>query len=404
MRLTRPVLAWCLYDLANTIFAMNMTSYHFPVWVVSDLGGKELWYSLAFGSSMLVSALLMPCLGAAADRGWGRVRPMALCTVVCVVLTGVLSWIPSLPLALTLFALANFFYQLAGLFYNALLPGIAPSGALGKVSGAGVALGYIGTLIGIVATAPFADRWGRQATFLPTALLFLLAALPSFFWIKEKGAASAPASAKPVLSLSKDSARTAEPVRTVLAPLLPSAFLGLCVVGVAILFMSVYAKQAIGLTDAELQTLLLGATAVTILASFGWGWLTDRFGGFRVLGWVWWFWVLAFGLASLSFDKRLFIVVACLSGAAMGGTWVSSRVMLIERVGPDRVGEAFGLFGLISRISAVVGPVAWGAILWVAEPLGPVRYRLATLFLFLCALASGWMYRRLPPGSSDRMA
>ena len=140
----RAAVSWCLYDLANTIFAINMTSYHFPVWVITDRGGLELHYSLAFGISMLASALLMPWLGRRSDRLGGKVRGMVVWTLGCVLLTGSLTWIPSLGPALVVFAFANFCYQMAGVFYNALLPAVAPDGSVGRVSGYGVALGYVG--------------------------------------------------------------------------------------------------------------------------------------------------------------------------------------------------------------------------------------------------------------------
>lgn len=391
----RAVLSWCLYDLANTIFAMNMTSYHFPVWVVSDRGGQELQYSAAFGLSMLASALLMPRLGAEADRSGGRVRAMFFWTLGCIALTGSLTWIPSLTAALVVFALANFCYQLAGVFYNALLPSVSAGGSMGRISGYGVALGYVGTLIGILATAPVAARWGRQATFLPTALLFLFLALPSFFLVREEPAARAPAG----------SARTEREVsvRAVLRPLLPSALLGLGALGTVILFMSVYAKQAIGLSDAALQRLLVSATGVTIVASFVWGRITDRLGGFRTLRWVWAVWVAVFGLATFSLNERLFLLIGCLCGTAVGGTWVASRVLLVEWVGAERVGEAFGLFGLVSRISAVVAPMLWAALIWLCKPLGPVRYQVGMGSLLLCIVLGGWMFSRLRPPAAQRI-
>ena len=362
-----------------------MTSYHFPVWVISDRGGLELHYSLAFGISMLASALWMPWLGRRADRLGGKVRGMVVWTLGCVFLTGSLSWVPSLGPALVVFAFANFCYQVAGVFYNALLPAVAPEGSVGRVSGYGVALGYVGTLIAILATAPIAARWGRQATFFPTGLLFLLLALPSFLWVEEP----------PVQPEQAVHPSGTASVHMLLRPLVPSAFLGLSVVGTAILFMSVYAKQAIGMDDKALQWFLIVATVVTIIGSFAWGKITDRLGGYRALGWVWALWVLVFALASCSFDPKFFVVVGSLSGVALGGTWVASRVLLVEMVGPERVGEAFGLFGLISRLSAVAGPVAWAFLLWLATPLGQQRYRLAMLSLVAVSFLSWWMYRRL---------
>lgn len=383
MILSRSVLSWCLYDLANTIFAMNMTSYHFPVWLMSERGCPELWYSLAFGGSMLVSALLMPRLGQDSDRTGRKVSLMAFWTLNCVALTGALSFIGSLPLVLMVFAMANFCYQMAGVLYNALLPTVAPSEQMGRVSGWGVSLGYVGTLIGILATAPIAASMGRQATFLPTALLFLALAMPSFFWVKEDTRGwRKPADAN---------------LKEILRPLLPCGMLGLAAVGTAILFMSVYAKKAIGLSDRELHNFLTVSTVVTIAGSVAWGRMADRVGGYRSLWWVWAAWALAFGLAAVSFHPVFFYLVGGFSGIALGGTWVTSRVLLVELVGPDRIGETFGLFGLVSRGAAVAGPILWGILVWVGTPLGLSRYRLGMVMLLAFTLIGWRLYHRLPP-------
>lgn len=377
------MLAWCLYDLANTIFAMNMTSYHFPVWVVVDQRGGELIYSLVFALSMLASAVLMPRLGRHSDRHGGRIVSLAGWTLGCVFFTGLIGGVGSLFPALALFAAANFCYQLAGIFYNALLPAVSSASNVGRISGYGVALGYVGTLIGILAVAPWVAKGGHQAAFLPTALLFLVLSIPSFFWVKEP----AP---RVVSSFQKR-----EEVKNLLKPLLLPACLGLSVLGAAVLFMSVYAKQAIGLSDAELQNLLITATAVTVVGTFFWGHLTDRWGGYRSLGCVWVVWVAAFGLASVGFDPRLFWVVACLAGVAMGGTWVSSRVLLIKWAGPASVGEALGLFGLVSRIASVTGPLLWGGIVWSCAGLGREKYRVVVIVLLILTLCGAWSYQRL---------
>jgi MFS transporter, UMF1 family len=381
--MTRSVLSWCLYDLANTIFAMNMTSYHFPVWVVADRGGTELSYSVSFGFSMVASAFLMPWLGRRSDRLGGRRRWLILWTLSSVVLTGAIGFVPSLMGALVLFAGANFCYQLAGVFYNALLPDVAAGGqAVGRISGYGVALGYVGTLIGIIATAPFLAHGGRQATFLPTALLFGCLSVPAFLWVRE---------AKRTGEVKKE----ADSVSRALRPLLAPACWGLSVVGVAVLFMAVYAKQAVGLRDDQLQKLLIGATGVTIVSTFLWGRLTERWGGFRALDAVWAVWAAVFGLACLGFQPWLFAVVATLAGTALGGTWVTSRVLLLEWVGADRLGEAFGLFGLLSRLCAVAGPVIWAGLLQGMIPLGRERYRAGMVILWLCTLIGWRLYHRI---------
>lgn len=383
MILNRSILSWCLYDLANTIFAMNMTSYHFPVWLVTERGCPELYYSLAFGGSLLASAALMPRMGRGSDRAGRRMPRLFFWTLGCVAFTAALGFLRPLPLVLLVFALANFCYQLAGVFYNALLPTVSPSAHVGRVSGYGVSLGYVGTLIGIFATARIATDLGRQATFLPTALLFLALAVPSFLWVQEgrRGSGAPPPD---------------ERLRQLLRPFFPCAFLGLAAVGTAILFMSVYAKNAVGLTDRQLHDFLIFSTLVTVASSAAWGRMADRLGAYRSLWWAWACWALVFWLAAFWIRPGLFVLVGMLAGVALGGTWVSSRVLLAELAGAARAGEAFGLFGLVSRVAGVVGPVIWSSLVWVMAPLGPPRYRLAMVVLVGFILLGWFLYHRLP--------
>lgn len=399
--MTRATLSWCLYDLANTIFAIHMTSYHFPVWLTTERGMGEFPFALAFGGSTLAAALLMPRFGRRADqRRQGRVAGLVFWTVACVAATGLLSFVQSATIALGIFCAANFSYQLAGIFYNALLPAVAPARSMGRISGWGVALGYVGTLIGITAVAPVVARWGRQAAFLATAILFFTLALPSFF-IREEARSGGP---EP--PLVPEGTRREEDSALRVGRFLRASFWGLCAVSAVLLFMSVYAKKAIGMSDEELHWFLIVSTLFAIGGSMGWGRLTDRWGGYASLGWVWTLWAGTLGLALLSFQRWNFWLVGALAGIALGGTWVSSRVLLVEWMGEARVGEAFGRFGLVSRVAGLVGPAVWGAALWAAAPLGMWRYRLAVFSLLLFVLVGCFLYRRLrltAGAHSDRM-
>ena len=272
---------------------------------------------------MLGSAILMPGLGRRSDTSRRRKPALIGWTLVCVAFTAALSGISSLTLAL-----------------------------------------------GIFATAPVMALWGRQATFLPTAILFLILSLPCFLWVQETPSDSSS-------HVRGESAALPDAIR----PFLFAAFWSLNAVSTVILFMSIYAKQAIGFSEEALHWFLVVSTSAAILGAFLWGWVTDRMGGVRTLGWVWAVWTLVFGLAAVSFNRTLFWILGCLAGVALGGTWVAARVLLVELVGPTRVGEAFGLFGLVSRLSAIGGPILWGLILWAARPWGVQRYRLGMLSL-----------------------
>ena len=98
---------------------------------------------------------------------------------------------------LDLFVLANYCFQGGLVFYNALLPQISTPGTMGKISGYGVALGYMGAIVGMVLVMPFNEGSvfgleipfipgnGRGATFVPTGLLFLVCSVPTFLFLRK---------------------------------------------------------------------------------------------------------------------------------------------------------------------------------------------------------------------------
>ncbi len=143
---TGTVLAWCLYELGATGFAMNMLSLHFPLDVATRAARGNEKFSVAFGLSMAAVAVAAPFLGSLADvRGKRRLLlPFVLAGVLGTALVAA-----PVPVAVTLlvFALANVAFQCAYVFYNAMLPDVARPEAQGRVSGYGVAAGYAGSLL-----------------------------------------------------------------------------------------------------------------------------------------------------------------------------------------------------------------------------------------------------------------
>ncbi|MEB3328960.1 MAG: MFS transporter [Candidatus Sericytochromatia bacterium] len=189
--------AWALYDFATTAFYMNFMSTYFALWVVKDQQGTDLAYGWAKSGSMLVVALLSPALGAWSDR-LGRTRPFLLAFTGLFLAGGLaLGQVSGLAAGLVIFGLANVGLQLASVFYNAMLPAVAPPDRLGRVSGYGRAVGYVGSLAAVLVGMAFATgqlfghpvpglgAGGNQAVFVPTALLAAAAALP-LLWLRER--------------------------------------------------------------------------------------------------------------------------------------------------------------------------------------------------------------------------
>ncbi|MGB3241431.1 MAG: MFS transporter, partial [Candidatus Omnitrophota bacterium] len=84
-------------------------------------------------------------------------------------------------------------------------------------------------------------------------------------------------------------------------------------------------------------------------------------------------------------------LVGALAGTSLGATWVVLRALVIKLVPEERIGEAFGIFNLVSYLSGVVGPVFWGLILLYLSRLGEWGYRLTFLSLILF-IAIGFIF------------
>jgi MFS transporter, UMF1 family len=139
-------------------------------------------YSIVLLSSMAaLAAIFAPILGALSDR-LGKKMPFLIVLVIAVtIFTIAIGIAPNLLLGLLAFLFANLFYQLADVFYNALLPTVSLNNKIGFISGLGKSVGYLGPIFGILLVGPLAIYYGRQAVFIPTAILFLLFALPGLF-------------------------------------------------------------------------------------------------------------------------------------------------------------------------------------------------------------------------------
>ena len=391
-------LAWASFDLANTIFSMNILSLYFPLWVIRDKGGSDLAYGAVVSLSLLASGLAMPFLGALSDHLQRRIGFLIPVTLLCIVSTASLAFTTSLRTALLLFGGAHMMYQLGLVFYDAMLPDVSQIQRLGRTSGLGISLGYVGTLVGLLLIRPFVLREGHHAAFLPTALFFLLFSLPCFLLVKDTPTIHVTPFSPFREGLHRiregiDHVKKHPPLRGLLWVYF-FAFLGIQPV---VYFMSVYAQQVIGLDDQQIFTFYFIATSFTIVGSYLWGILTDTLGPKRTLALSLWGWMIGLGLALASFNRTLFFCVGPLVGIAMGGSWVSLRILAIVLSPKEHLGQILGFMGFFGRLASVLGPLFWGGTIWIFKAYHPANYRIAVgeLILFL-SLGLTCLIRKIP--------
>jgi UMF1 family MFS transporter len=181
-----------------------------------------------------------------------------------------------------------------------------------------------------------------------------------------------------------------------------------------IIVMAVLAVRAMGLSETQYYLLGLAVTVVTIIASFGWGLLVDRIGPKRTLMIVLGSWAVglvigaaAVGMPGTTVGVALLVVGGMILGSGLGGVWVSDRVFLIRLAPAEKIGEFFGLYGLVGKASQVVGQLAYGVVIYLfLDTLGNGAYQLALLSLLVTMVVGLWLIRTVSDhwGESDAAA
>jgi UMF1 family MFS transporter len=440
--------SWALYDFANTIFSMNVATLYFSVWIIADLHASNTVYALGNGISSLLVVVSVPLLGAISDarrrrKPWvvgftilscmacaaiGIFGQTTLPLVGSEVLGGNVApagWTPDLASfgwVIAAFILANYAYQAAQPFYNAMMPELVPPEEQGRLSGIGTAVGYIGTIVGLIlifpffsgavplvgalpagvlhslrAIVPYTEHAGRVSTFVPTALLFLLFSLPLFFFCRDHSPRNQPIRWRQAFQDVAETLRDATKYPGVMRFILGS-FLYQDAIGTIVSFMAVYAVKAMGFKSGTETTLFLVLTIPAIFGSYFAGRLVDRFGSKRTLVYTIVAWIVLLFAMIAAPSSNAFWAVGLLIGLIFGGVPTAERPLLISLVPADEVGRFFSLMLLSSRAAAVAGPFVWAATVDVLEPSQGTgfAYRSAVITVAVMFAASLFLLRGVP--------
>ena len=403
--------AWALYDFANTVYSYAIVSFAMGLWVVDRLGPADgqFWFGIANAASVGLNALVSPVLGAISDRGGRRLPYLLFFTAQCVVATAAIGLIPEGASGLTiigllLFTIANFSYQAALIYYDATLPVVSKPSTRGRVSGIGVAVGYIGT-IAIALLILVTDSGTKPLTFFMAAALFAIFAAPIFLIVREPAGSSYRFRVGDAVASWSQLRTTVEHARQVpgLLRFLVGRFFYTDPVNTVIVVMAVFATDAIGLTKAQANLVLLGLTIAAVLASFGWGVLVERIGPKRTLMYVLGSWCVGLVIAGSVLALPTFLLAGILLGSGLGGVWTSDRVFMLRLSPPDRVGEFFGLYGLAGKFSAVTGPILYGSIVstLLNSGWGKGAYQVGILSFLILMVIGILFLRGVPDRTSE---
>lgn len=371
----RVVAAWVLYDLANTIFSMGVVSIYFSQWLRAEVGEArvDLTLGIITSVSMGIIFVVSPLIGAMTDRARRRMPFLVVSTIICVVFTLMLARAGYWGTVIA-FVVANAAYQAGLQFYDALLPDVTTDENRGRIGGLGVGLGYLGSYIAVgigikLGTSDFA------LLFTIIAITFLALAIPCFLYVRERGNPNAGnvfdpkfvvASTKRTLLALREGHRFPGLVRFLVGRVFYTD-----AINTVISFMTPVALNLFvlaGRTETEASQakdlVMMSAISCAIVGGIVWGRIVDRLGPKRTLNIVLYMWmgtlVLASAMGWFGLPPATLWIVAAFAGIGMGGVWSADRPLMLRLTPPDRIGEFYGLYGMVGRFSAIVGPIIWG--------------------------------------------
>lgn len=400
---TRELVAWAFYDFANSGYTTVVQTTIFSTYFVSVVAGQAagiapgmstLLWSLAVGVANFIVMLTAPLVGAVADVRACKKRFLLLSSIGCIVTTALLALVGpgDYKLGMALVTLSVIMFAYGENLIAAFLPELVPEEKMGRLSGYGWGLGYFGGLLTLLLCLGYIQwQTGRgvgeseavPGTLLITAGIFVLTAAPTFLWLRERAVPSPDKSGQSAWRASffrlRQTFLEARRFRDL------AWFLGALAVyqsGVSsvIVLAAIYAQQVMGF---DTQSLIMLVMVINVTAAVGallCGQLQDRIGSVPTLAMTLVVWIAAL-LAAYFVEQRSGMWLAGnMIGLAMGASQSVGRALVSKFSPPACAGEFLGLWGLVNRLSVIIGPMCYGLINFWSD--GDHRLSLLSTVLF----------------------
>jgi MFS transporter, UMF1 family len=385
----RQLWSWISFDVANQSFTLIINTLLFSIFfskvVVRDDAIDDRIWALTYGGSMLLTALLSPLAGAAADERALKKRFLIGSGLMCGILTCGLGFIQpgQLWLAVLLYVPANFAFSIGENFLASFLPSLARQDQMGRVSGFSWACAYTAALLLLILTAgamvllklKSADDW--RPFFVFAGLWVLVFTIPTIRWLGEP---PVPRSAHPGRNLLtagfsrlRESVRDTARYRDLALLLAASLFYGTGM-SVVVFFASKLAVEY-GFQQVDLVVFVAVITVSGIIGTIIPTLYQDRLGHRRsvliflviwlvtALGFAWYahlYEIHARSGAAGMYPTWPLWLIGNLLGFGLGSLGSANRAFVSYLAPPNREAETFGIWGLIWKLSAITTfPFAW---------------------------------------------
>jgi UMF1 family MFS transporter len=418
---------WYLYDFGNSAYAavvlLAVYSIYFQGEVVGGAEGSRLW-GISLGIAMLVVFLTMPILGAIADFSGAKKRILAFYTAITCIFTAALFFVQKgdIVAGMVLFILAEIGYRSGQVFYNGLLPEIAAPHEIGRVSGNGWAIGSVGGILCLLIVLPIIVLVGGTFTvrlsLAITGVFFAVSAAPLFLLVRERAPRRALPPGENYVTLGFGRlARTVRKMRHYreFAKFLLAFIVFNIGIIIALDYAGIIGSVLYGFNQTQLILMMILVQVTSVAGAFLMGLVTDRSGSKNAL----FLSIAAMAVAALGIyltnSSASFYVLAAIAGFALTGVQSVSRTMVGQLSPAGKSGEFYGLFAAANQVSAFIGPVLFGGLVFrlsqhyqslgemetFADQLG---HRTAVLVIVVFLIAGATMLWRVNEQAGRRAA
>ena len=387
------IFSWVIYDIGNTLFNAGVTGLFFPLWIITKLNGTDATVGYTLSLALLISLIISPIVGTISDQTRNRKIFLGIFTVICGLSTTFIGN-DSLIDSLCYYGVSVTCLHVGDIFYNSMLKDVSNKNNIGIIGGIGAGIGYIGAIIAILIGLLIIEDQGYPIGFTIIGLLIIFFGIPILIFLKEK-----PQQIQNRYLKSSDSliirfinqiSHTLDDIKDFpgLRQFLIARFWYSWALYTASTFTSLYILETIGMSEREIQYLILTGIITAIPSALIWGKLVDNYGAKPIISIVLILWLLNLGLSIgsglFNLDNNIWWFISGLTGILISGVWSCDRPFMHQLISDEFIGEYFGLHGFTGRLGSIIGTASWGFIATTINLGQPV----ALLSLGICILLS----------------
>ena len=414
----KKVWAWSMYDWANSAFSTTVMAGFFPIFFEKYWSNPDdviqSTYQLGWANSLasIVVAALAPFLGAIADRGSAKKKFLIFFCYMGVVMTGGLYMVGQgqWQMAVMVYIAASVGFMGANIFYDSLLPSVAPKEKMNYVSSLGFAIGYIGggLLFLINVLMYLHPQWfgiadattAIKLSFLSVAVWWGVFTIPLLLFVPEPQISDSLPLVRAISAGYRQLRITFTQIRQLKVIGMFLLAYWLYIDGVdTIIRMSVKMGSSLGFEAGDLITALLMVQFIAFPAALGYNWFASKIGTKKAV-------LIAIGgysvvtlLAYFMTVKLHFYILAALIGLFQGGVQALSRSLFTRLIPRGKEAEFFGFYNMLGKFAAVIGPIMMG---WVTLVTGNVR--LGILSILILFISGALLLQKVDFEEGERLA